>query len=459
MRFPIQTHFTLPPLKILLYSLILLSILGSCTKNNGDGGEGGNKSPFISGTSPGSITTGATVTITGTNFGTIASNVTVTLGNLTFTPTSVTPTTIVFTVPTNLLASGSAIFSLHVAVDGLLSNTIQVTISYAYVEPRGWRYINKNMDGPGMPREIYFMDDPGNYGLAFGRGLLKATSSDGSNWFSFWPADHWGAAFHVYDEDEAWLEMNYHDLWVLDYAQANSTNFHARLDTISSIPYLQGKALTGAFITKRKHGYVMTHEGSVFKINGSFKPADISLEYQPSVYTNLPLIFDNNGFYAFSGADSSNFMIAGRPLINGVMTPMIIHKRNGIYKEYFFSASEIGYPHRIQCPDANNAYFLSLNFELYKFSTSTGAWYKMNAPRFGEIHFIDGNTGYASNAPEPGQEYRHIYKTTDGGQTWNPVFSLDQFHYIFALCSKNGKVWGVGEETNFHKNFVVKFNP
>lgn len=449
-------------LHTLFFCLISFALLVSCSKTDGDGGGGGggNNTPTITGFSPNNVTTGGTVTITGTNFGTNLGAVVVHLGSVSFAASVVNGNTITFTVPSNLISSGSAIFTLYVVVNGVTSNTIQVTVSYVYQEPHGWRYINKDMVyGPGLVSDIYFMDDPYKFGLAFSRGHLSNTSDDGASWGGIWPSNHWGGGFHVYDQDEAWIETNTYDLWVYDYDYFNASAFYARIDTITTIPFLQGKAINAAYIIKRNRGYIITHDGSVFKIKGSFKPSDISLEYQPSVYTSLPLTYDNNNFYAFSGADSSNFMIAGRPKINNVMTPMIIHKRNGVYKEYFFTVNDIGYPYRVECPDANNAYFTSLSFELFKYNVSTDSWTKLNTPKFNDICFVSGTTGYATSAWEPGVHYFHIYKTTDGGLNWNVVFSLDRDHLVYNLFSKNGKVWALGEEINFHKNFLVKFNP
>lgn len=444
------------------FLFLILSILISCKKtgNSGGGGGAGDTTPRIISYSPSNITTGATVTLTGVNFGTNVAQITVMLGTTSVQITSVNNQTLVFNVPANLLSSGSAVFNLSVIVNGVTSNTIQVTVTYVFQEPHGWRYINKDMTyGPGIPREIYFYDDSHRSGLAYGNGILSSTSDDGANWGGIWPLVHWGSGFHVFDEDEAWIETNWKDVWVYNYDYFNASATYARLDTITTIPALSGKAITGIYIIKRNRGYILTHDGSVFKINGSFAPSAISLEYQNSNYVNLPLTYDNNNFYAMTGIDSNNLIIAARPKINGVTVPKIILKRNGIYQEYSFNYSDVGWPLRLQYADANNIFFLSLNYELFKLNIATNAWVKLNTPRFDEICFLNGNTGYASSAWSQGNDYYYIYKTTDGGLTWNIDFALDRFHYVYTMCTKNNKVWAVGEGTSSHKNFVVKFNP
>lgn len=455
----IKPKINIPAKNILLFFPLFMVI--ACKKtDDGGGGGGSNTTPRIISYAPSAITTGATVTLTGQNFGTNLSQVTVMLGSTTLQATSVNNQTLVFNVPANLLSSGSAVFNLTVIINGVTSNILQVTVTYVFQEPRGWRYINKDMTyGPGIPREIYFYDDAYRFGLAYGNGLLSSTSDDGANWGGIWPLVHWGSAFHVYDSDEAWIETNWKDVWVYDYDYFNASARYARLDTITTIPALSGKAITGVFITKRNRGYILTHDGSVLKINGSFAPSAISLEYQSSNYVNLPLTYDNNNFYAMTGIDSNNLVIAARPKINGVTVPQIILKRNGVYQEYSFTTAQIGYPYRLQYADINNIYFLSLNYELYKLNIATNTWVKLNTPRFNEICFLNGTTGYASTAWSQGNDNYYIYKTTDGGLNWTLDFALDPFHYLYTMCTRNNKVWAVGEGLNTRKNFVIKFNP
>jgi hypothetical protein len=439
----------------LLSLLVLLAV--SCSKPGNNNGGGGNPPPRIDTYTPSSVTTGATVTLTGVNFGSSINNVIVMLGTIAIIPTSVTSNSIEFNVPTNLLASGSQVFTIQVIINNIASNTIQVTVTYILHEPHGWFYINKDVSSnPGLAREIYFYDDPHHFGFAFGKDIMAATSDDGATWGGIWPHSHLGTAFYVYDEDEAWIETGVYDIMVYDYDYSNAHAHYARLDSITTIPALKEKGITGAYITRHNHGYLLTHDGSIIKINGSFSPSDISVEYQPSVYTSLPLAYGTNNFYAMAGIDSNNMMIAGRPMVNGAVVPMVIVKRNGIYKEYSFSYAEVGYPYRLQFADIDNIFMLSINYELYKLNIATNTWQKLNTPKFNEICFINGSTGYASTAS--GEEC-YIYKTTDGGITWKMDFVLDRFHSVITMCKKNNKVWALGESIYSHANFMVKYNP
>jgi hypothetical protein len=313
--------------------------------------------------------------------------------------------------------------------------------------------------GTGIPREMYFYDNAYQFGFAFGSGMLSSTSNDGASWGGIWPGNHWGTAFNVYDEDEAWMETNWKDIYVYDFQWLGASAYYARLDTITTIPALRDKTITGAYITSRHHGYLLTHDGSILKVHGSFAPADISVEYQPTTYINLPFSYSSNMYYAMQGYDANNFIIAARPTINGQQGAMIIMKRNGVYKEYFFNAAQIGYPTRVYFADPNNIYFVGLNYELFKYDIASDTWIKPTTLKFNEICFVNGTTGYASQAWSPGINYFNIYKTTDGGFTWNADFVMDRDYYAYTMCHKGNKVWVIGEEINFHKNFVLKFNP
>lgn len=437
-----------------------LFLLAGCDKPVDQGGNnGGIKYPKIISYSPSDIKTGTSVTLTGENYGTVLSEVVVMLGTTSVSPVSVSNQSIVFTVPANLLSSGSGVFDLLVMVAGQASNTIKVTVTYVVQEQRGWYYTNKDMSSRRiLPSAMYFYDDPYKVGLVFGQDLLLNSSTDGASWGGIFPESHWGSAFHVYDDDEAWIETNFTDIWVYNYDYFNATAKFARLDTITSIPALRGKAISGVYITSRNTGYVLTHEGSVFKINGSFAPSAISLEYQASHYTNLPLTYANN-YYSMTGLDSNNLLIAGFPKVNGAGLPMLVLKRKGIYQEYDLSNMGVGWAYRLQYADENNIFFLSLNYELFKLNVTTNTWVKLNTPRFNEVLFINGSTGYASTAWEQGLDYYYIYKTTDGGNTWKVAFALDRFHYVYRMCHKNNKLWVIGESIFSLKNFGLKYNP
>lgn len=447
---------------ILLSPVIVLFL--SCNKdtaNDGQNPAGPTLLPKIISVTPTSFSTGSPATINGENFGTDISKIVVKLDSVSITVSSVNAQSVVINIPQTLITSGSRIFTLTITVNGKVSNTVQVLVRF---EQHGWYYVNKNIDGGYVPQFIHMYDNTDSFGLIYGRGLLFSTTTDGRTWGGIWPSGaKWGEAFHVYDEDEAWIEVNQTDILMYDYeffTPNPPTSFYARLDTITTIPALRNKFITGAFVTKRRHGYLLTHDGSVLKVKGSFAPSNIQLEYQSSVYADLPSSFENNNYYQISGVDSSNFMIMARPKVNNVTRPMIIHKKNGTYVEYNLTAQlGTGWPMSFQLVDANTAYMLSIHGEMYKLNMSTNSWVKLTTPVFRTFVFLNANVGYAGSGFVSGQDYRFIYKTTDGGATWVKDFDLDPFFYPYAMCTKNGKVWMLGQGIISSKSFVAKFNP
>ena len=252
------------------------------------------------------------------------------------------------------------------------------------------------------------------------------------------------------------METHYYDFLISDIS--TRTSKYARIDTITTIPGLGNKFITGLFITKPDYGYMLTHEGSVYKIDGGYAPSNIKLEFKSRYYQPLASSFLQINFFRISGIDSMNFMIMGRALPNNVITPIIIHKRNGVYNEYnLTSLVGTSWPNNLQYVDANTAYMSTINDDLYKFNFANNTWSKLNTPKFRAFYFINANIGYASSGWVMGQDYRYVYKTIDGGLTWNIDFALDRFHIVHTLFAKDNKVWGYG--SNNDKHFVIKYSP
>ena len=67
----------------------------------------------------------------------------------------------------------------------------------------------------------------------------------------------------------------------------------------------------------------------------------------------------------------------------------------------------------------------------FRSSDGGATWTTVSTTGFGQIQFLNDNVGYARNIAN---YYNRIYKTTDGGLTWNIVYEVDQditsFHFI-----------------------------
>lgn len=439
-----------------ILSLMLLFLISGCGKKSDETGTGGGpiiNTPKIVSFSPAMVTTGTAVTLTGENFGSDISKVILKLDSILISITSVSSNNIVFTVPLNLISAGSRSFNLQVFVNGIASNIILIPINF---EAHGWFYINKTISivNNRTPINMYFYND--QFGIMSGNWLLNSTTDSGKRWGDLGPSNYLGSGFHIYNEAEGWIECNSYDIFKFSYS---GTSSFAKLDTITTIPKLSNEFIAGLFVTKPGYGYVLTHEGCIFKINGSFAPSNINLEFQSAFYK--PLSSSTIGdFNLISGIDSMNFMAWGRPEVYNVNTPIIIHKKNGAYTEYNLSSLlGIGWVYRLQYVDQNTAYFISMDYDMYKFNFSTNTWSKITTPtKFGSFIFLNSTLGYASSGFIPGQTTRYIYKTTDGGLNWSIDFTLDSHFYAYTMATKDNKLWIYGDNGSY-SYFLLKYNP
>lgn len=435
---------------------VLLGLLSACSKTSSPVKK--KPEPVISSYSPSSLYTGAKVTLTGFNFGTVRSDVMIFFDGISIEPDSVAPTVIRFTIPPRFITSDSARFEMWVSVKELLSEVVNVTVKYVAEVKRGWYYVAKNItNAPGPGSELYFYGDPPKLGLAYRRNSLMATSDDGAIWGGIWEQNAWGSAFHVYDEDEAWIEVK-NDIMVYDYEYVDPKGYYARIDTIFSIPALTGKAVTGAFITKRSHGYLLTHDGSVLKINGSFAPSNIQVEYQCSNYESTPFTYDVNSYRDLSGIDSNNMMFYGKPAIGGIRKHVIVLKRNGEYEEHQFDINEFYEIIKIKAVEPNQFYFTTINYEMYRYDASLYRFKKLVTPNIRNFCFVTPLIGYACTGSLYNERQHYIYKTIDGGNTWTREFTLDPDLFPANMTTKNGKVWVTGSDA-MGTGFVLKYNP
>jgi len=84
-----------------------------------------------------------------------------------------------------------------------------------------------------------------------------------------------------------------------------------------------------------------------------------------------------------------------------------------------------------------NTGFISGGFNgpVTKKTTNGGAtWQTVNNIRFGKMEFLNANVGYARSA---GYYINKLYKTIDGGITWNEIYSVDEEIYDFDFVDEN----------------------
>lgn len=351
----------------------------------------------------------------------------------------------------------AVLYSCHKNNDSTLPPGTDTTSTGASYK---WRYVQKdiNVVNSYSPAHLHFYND--REAVITGSRLFEISPDSGKSWGGATLTNLLGYGFSVYDNNITWSEANFSDIFYLDYNNQYN-NHYASLDTITSIPYLKNKIISGLYNSGPNSGYMLTQEGSIFKISGGFNPSNIKLEYQTSYFKDLGSNNTNGVYFRYIEAlDSQNMMVMGNPQGTTVQQPVIIHKKNGTYKEYNFS-TEIPneFFDQIQYVDSNTAYFHTTGNVLYRFSNSqTLTKLSGTSKGIGAFKFIDSKTGYAGSALTLNAAEEYIYKTTDGGKTWTTDFVMDPDHIITAFFARGNEIWAVGNcICTIKKRFLVKY--
>ena len=440
---------------IALLAGLFLTVL-SCSRPSGN-----DDAPIIYWSSPQNISNGTEVTLGGVNFGTDPAVIIVRVDSLAIAPTTVlSPAELKFIMPAGIVTSGSKTVRVSLLVKGKPSNVIELVVTY---EHHGWKYIAE--DAPfgcnNYGSNMYFLND--RTGYLFSPNCAKWTSDSGKNWGDVIMGYFHNGVFSVYNDRYFWIQSdngagNKDMLW-WDYGSGMSGTF-AYFDTLSTIPGLQNKTISGMYQTGQHSGYIITEEGRIFKLNNGYGPANITMEYEASYSATA------TGFNPYTNSltviDANNLMFAANPKINGVLVPIIVHKKNGVYTEYNLAALFGSTVVSVQMVDATTAYANDLaNGRMYKYHN--GTWSQL--PVFAWVsvfHFVNKDVGYAAPLRVITPNYSKIFKTTDGGQTWTVDIDIRGIEpYVTTFFGKGNKIWVTGRYNTAPSanSFLLTYTP
>jgi photosystem II stability/assembly factor-like uncharacterized protein len=425
---------------LVLYALSV-SLLFSCKKDGNDGPPPEERKKIvINSISPESAFCGDTVTVTGQNFATDTSKIKLYLGSDRMPLISASDVKLTFVIPRDYIKMGKRSVQVFINEEGKEPGFKSFLVSW--LEPHGWYYAsnipaNSGDTFPSAGR-IAFVND--TIGFIQREKYVFRSEDGGLTWNNITPgnAKSNGVAFSSFDGTNIWINT-------LGYVNTTSNRGESWLMSKATFTW----NIIGLHISSPANGLVVTEGGQVFKVNGSFETANVTLDYT-SKYNSIPNIYGHR-WNQFSALDESNLMITGRTLMSDNKYQLTIsHKTGADFNEYNIGyATTATYAKFVQLIAKNSAYLIDGNNDILKFNGALN-WVKLTQ-KATALCFIDANTGYAAYDGK-------IVKTTDGGTTWKDDLSLKAGERIFSLVAKNGKVWAAGIDAT-QQCIILRFNP
>ena len=244
------------------------------------------------------------------------------------------------------------------------------------------------------------------------------------------------------------------------YKTTNSGNSWSIINFLNG--YIDESSMYGIFFKDENNGFATGMRGRIIKTNnGGINWVQYSPTYNTIKHTEFTT---NNIGYTLVGNDYFKSTDSGNTW-SYISTPLHYEYANG----FDFVNSDIGYSigggttsaagsvykttnggstwtksnngvnviadgfYAIDFIDENIG-FVSGGFNQPKtLKTTNGgnSWQQLNTLRFGQIQFLNTSVGYARNI---GNSFNRIYKTIDGGLTWNIIFEIEDdvksFHFV-----------------------------
>jgi hypothetical protein len=327
-----------------------------------------------------------------------------------------------------------------------LSGIINITVALA--APQGWFDTKVAISDAfpvwlNAPPQMVFPSDSVGY-LTSKYGLLK-TEDGGFSWNWANNNDRSGCiSVTAADTGNVWqADLAYNGLSV-------STNGFNSFQQVV-LPSTVSAYLESVYMTAPGIGLAMTNNGMVYSISGGYDTTNsIKLDYNSNAVNTGYTI----NWVAVSVIDVNNLIIVGvkTDTLSGQhsTTNVIVTKINGVYSEHAIPA--LITPNalvRLQLIDVQNGYAIDSQGSLFRYSN--GALTKLSQSATA-LCFTSSTTGYIGNGEQ-------ILQTSDGGQSWTPVFTASYGGQIQSFATHNGKVWAIDLVAASNTSHLIRYNP
>jgi hypothetical protein len=383
-------------------------------------------------------TTGETITMKGENFPTKISEIKITFDGVTATILSATATEITFTLPaTEKLLPKLVVTIENRTVTNKVVNNYNSNIGVLPIpSSTDWFTIENGLKSDTEIGRMQMLSDKILYFSTKGGGIYRTL--DGGITWSSWALQYPNTGFHLTSNNEGWCyvigkgavgvsvmpfvdkpyeEANLNYIW----KESGST-----YETMYSV-YVEDNMKKGTFVSQKGSVYTTENGIDITKIRDRDKDINIFNSTE----------FDNDHIWVIG---YKTMMGAGDYTAN---RPYILFKNNTTdgWKEYPFVNEAGGYCAREICfVNAetgflliNKYYQVLLDVKLFKTTNGGDTWLPIyNGEKFTKFTFKDGNTGWAILDNK-------IYKTTNGGVAWTLDYTHDQ--PIRNIAYKNNVVW------------------
>jgi photosystem II stability/assembly factor-like uncharacterized protein len=392
-------------------------------------------------------TTGETITMTGENFSTKISEIKITFDGVAATILSATATEIAFTLPaTEKLLPKLVITIENRTVTNSVVNNYNGGIGILPIPPAtNWFAMENGLKSEKKIGRIQMLSDKILYFSTEGGGIYRTL--DGGITWSSWALQYPNTGFHLTSNNEGWcyvigkgaVGVSVMPFVDKPYAEANLNYIWketgSTYESMYSV-YVEDNMKNGTFVSQKGSVYTTENGIDINKIRG---------------------LDDDINIFNSTEIDNNHIWVIGYKDINGTdgykaKRPFLLFKNNTTdgWKEYAFVNEEGGYYAREICfVDTqtgfllvNKYYQVLLDVKLFKTTNGGDTWLPVyNNEKFTKFTFKDAMTGWAILDNK-------IYKTVDGAVTWTLDYTHDQ--PIRNIGYKNNVVWA------FSKDKIIK---